>query len=180
MESSHPMVHTTRAGRSGIALSVLAALGLLVGCSEQKKSEDGADEVLKPGSYTSAPSEARATGAVGASKTRIGPVAVDAEGYTLYVFRKDTTKSANSQCTADCAKTWPPALAPTGMPVAFPGIDANKLGVVTRKGGDKQITLNGHPLYRFSGDKKPGDLKGHGRDGAWYAASPTGAKSNDR
>ena len=43
--------------------------------------------------------------------------------------------------------------------------------------GKAQVTYNGHPLYRFSGDQKPGDTNGQGVSafgGLWYAVSPTG------
>jgi predicted lipoprotein with Yx(FWY)xxD motif len=41
------------------------------------------------------------------------------------------------------------------------------------------VTYNGHPLYRFVQDKKPGDTKGQGVDafGArWYAVTAAGKR----
>ena len=46
-----------------------------------------------------------------------------------------------------------------------------------RSDGAAQVVYNGHPLYLFSGDQKPGDTNGQGVTafgGAWYAVSPTG------
>jgi predicted lipoprotein with Yx(FWY)xxD motif len=37
-----------------------------------------------------------------------------------------------------------------------------------------QVTYNGMPLYRYSGDKNPLDTNGEGVNGAWYVISPTG------
>ena len=40
-----------------------------------------------------------------------------------------------------------------------------------------QVTYNGHPLYLYQGDQKPGDTTGQGSTGfgaAWWALSPAG------
>ena len=45
--------------------------------------------------------------------------------------------------------------------------------------GRSQLTYNGHPLYTFVNDKKPGDTNGEGISafgGSWFAVSPAGAK----
>jgi predicted lipoprotein with Yx(FWY)xxD motif len=41
------------------------------------------------------------------------------------------------------------------------------------------VTHNGHPLYRYVADTKPGDTKGQDLNqfgGGWYVLSPTGKK----
>jgi len=48
--------------------------------------------------------------------------------------------------------------------VRLPG----KLGMITRPGGVRQVTLNGYPLYTYSGDKAPGQATGNGIEGAWH------------
>jgi predicted lipoprotein with Yx(FWY)xxD motif len=50
---------------------------------------------------------------------------------------------------------WPPLLA-TGNPTAGTGLTASKIGTITRSGGNQQVTYNGHPLYLFIKDQKPG------------------------
>jgi predicted lipoprotein with Yx(FWY)xxD motif len=53
------------------------------------------------------------------------------------------------------------------------------LGTTKRSDGKTQVTYNGHPLYLFSGDTKPGDAGGQNVDafGAkWYVLSPAGNK----
>jgi predicted lipoprotein with Yx(FWY)xxD motif len=46
-----------------------------------------------------------------------------------------------------------------------------------RSDGAPQVTYNGHPLYLYEGDQKPGDTDGQGLTafGArWYALTPAG------
>jgi hypothetical protein len=43
--------------------------------------------------------------------------------------------------------------------------------------GKPQVTYNGHPLYLYSADQKPGDTNGQGLNafgGAWFALSAGG------
>jgi len=103
--------------------------------------------------------------------TDLGEVLVDAEGRTLYAFTPDT--STSSTCTGGCAQTWPPATT-RGNPSAGSGVSAG-LAVITRADGRKQVVANGHPLYRFSGDTKSGDVTGQGSGGSWYAVSAEGS-----
>ncbi|MGQ0838879.1 hypothetical protein [Actinokineospora sp.] len=106
----------------------------------------------------------------------LGTIVTDAKGYTLYRFDKDRAKPSKSTCDGDCAKAWPPALAGTGQ-VSLTGIDRTLVGTVTRADGAQQLTLNGWPLYRFAKDKAPGDAKGQGVGGTWFAATPEGKKA---
>jgi predicted lipoprotein with Yx(FWY)xxD motif len=79
-------------------------------------------------------------------------------------------------CSGACATAWPPLQA-TGNPTAGKGLTASKLGTITRSNGTRQVTYNGHPLYLFIKDKKPGDVTGQGVsafDAAWFALFPSG------
>jgi len=40
--------------------------------------------------------------------------------------------------------------------------------VITRPGGVRQVTINGYPVYRYAGDKAPGQDTGNGIEGAWH------------
>ena len=40
--------------------------------------------------------------------------------------------------------------------------------------GVQQATVDGRPLYYFSGDGMPGDVNGHGVGGVWFAVRPNG------
>jgi predicted lipoprotein with Yx(FWY)xxD motif len=107
-------------------------------------------------------------------RTGLGKILVDSRGRTLYLFKKDT--GGRSKCSGSCAVAWPPLLA-TGRPVAGTGVKGSKLGTTRRSDGKKQVVYNRHPLYRFVGDKTPGDTNGQGLSafGArWFALTPSG------
>ena len=86
----------------------------------------------------------------------------DADGKTLYRFDKDLSQPPTSNCDAECAAAWPPALAGAGTPM-LKGIQDTQVGTLTRKDGSKQLTLNGWPLYEFAGDKDSGPGERPGR-----------------
>ena len=108
-------------------------------------------------------------------KGKLGTFIVDARGMTLYLFQKD--KNGKSSCAGACAKVWAPYLT-SGKPTAGHGVSAAKIGTARRKSG-LQVTYNGHPLYHYDDDKKPGQTKGQGSKafGAeWYVVGANGNK----
>jgi predicted lipoprotein with Yx(FWY)xxD motif len=119
-----------------------------------------------------------ASATIGVAKTSLGSTLVNSTGRTLYLFKADVgTKSA---CTGACATAWPPLLA-TGKPTAGTGLTASKLGTITRSDGSQQVTYNGHPLYLFIKDTKPGQTNGQGVTGfgaAWFALTPPGNQAS--
>jgi predicted lipoprotein with Yx(FWY)xxD motif len=103
-----------------------------------------------------------------------GSALVTGDGKPLYVFSLDT--GGTSACTGDCTSEWPP-LASQGSPAAGEGVDATKLGTITRDDGTMQVTYNGHPLYTFADDTGSGDAGGQGMEdngGTWHLISPEG------
>ena len=95
----------------------------------------------------------------------------DAKGLTLYWFAPDT--STKSACYGSCAAYWPPV---TGTPSAGPGV-TGQLGTITRTGGAKQATYDGHPLYTYIGDSAPGTASGNNLNlngGLWHDVPITG------
>jgi predicted lipoprotein with Yx(FWY)xxD motif len=103
-----------------------------------------------------------------------GSVLVNGDGMPLYVFSLDTGDT--SACTGDCATEWMP-VASQGTPAAGDGVDATKLGTITRDDGSMQVTYNGHPLYTFASDTGSGDAAGQGMEdngGTWNLISATG------
>jgi predicted lipoprotein with Yx(FWY)xxD motif len=109
-----------------------------------------------------------------ANEGKLGKVLVDSSGNTLYLFEKDT--AGKSACSGACAVNWPPLRA-AGKPVAGEGADAAAIGTITRSDGNAQVTYNGHPLYRYTGDARPGDTAGQGVNafGAeWYVVGKSG------
>jgi len=111
---------------------------------------------------------------VAIAKSRLGHILVDSKGITLYDFVKDN--GTTSVCYGACAALWPP-LTTSGKPVAGQGVRASLLGTTKRNDGKLEVTYNGHPLYYFVTDKKPGQTTGQGVDqfGApWWVLSPAG------
>lgn len=101
------------------------------------------------------------------------PFLVDQQGRTLYLFTMDVQNSGSSTCTADCLVQWQPVIV-TGIPQAGTGVDAAKLGTITREDGNLQATYNGWPLYTYTGDMAPGDTSGQGMGSAWFLVSGAG------
>lgn len=103
---------------------------------------------------------------VGSSKV-IGNYLTDSKGMTLYVSNKDT--NLESKCDSVCTQRWPifeydnQDLEKSSDPYA------KKLNII--KANNKkylQYAYGAKPLYRFSGDTKPGDLNGIGANsGEW-------------
>ena len=65
----------------------------------------------------------------------------------------------------------------SSTPTAGTGLTASRLGTITRSGRDRRVSYNGHPVYLYVGDKKPGDVNGQGVTtfgAAWYVVSLTG------
>jgi predicted lipoprotein with Yx(FWY)xxD motif len=109
-----------------------------------------------------------------ASDSKLGKILVDTQGRTLYLFQKDA--GTNSACAGACAVAWPPLRA-ARTPVVGAGLTASKLGTTARTDGKPELTYNGHPLYRYAADEKPGDTNGQGATafgGGWFALSPAG------
>ena len=102
-----------------------------------------------------------------------GSLLVSAAGMTLYHYTPD--KHGAIKCTAACAQIWPPLTVKAGVkPTAGPGVSAAKLSTVKRPDGKIQVTYAGFPLYRFSGDTKPGQVKGQGYMKIWFAVTSKG------
>ena len=111
---------------------------------------------------------------VAIARSRLGHILVDSKGITLYDFVKDN--GTTSVCYGACAALWPP-LTTSGKPVAGQGVRASLLGTTKRKDGKLEVTYNGHPLYYFVTDRKPGQTTGQGLNqfGApWWVISPAG------
>jgi predicted lipoprotein with Yx(FWY)xxD motif len=110
------------------------------------------------------------------SEGGLGKILVDGKGDTLYLFAKDT--GTKSTCTGACAEQWPP-LRVSGKPVAGTGLSAAEVGTTSRTDGQPQVTYNGHPLYLFAGDQKPGDANGQGINAfgaSWFVVNAAGSQ----
>jgi len=87
----------------------------------------------------------------------------NADGLSLYTYEKDTEKG-KSACYDECAKTFPPMLAPKGAKAT------GDWTIVSRTDGGKQWAFQGKPLYTYVKDDKVGEAKGEGADKAFRNA----------
>jgi predicted lipoprotein with Yx(FWY)xxD motif len=172
-------VHIRALAATGVAALALAACG-----SSSKPSSSSASPTTTVASTNSPTTGAAPTTAVSANptvklaSTKLGMVLVDDKGRTLYRFDNDTTPGKSTCGPGVCASTWP-ALIVTGTPTAGPGIKASNLSTFKRDDGTMQLQIEGHPLYMFAGDTKPGDTNGQGILGKWYAVTADGDKAGD-
>jgi predicted lipoprotein with Yx(FWY)xxD motif len=107
--------------------------------------------------------------------SRYGPVLFDGKGRSIYLFTKE--KGSRSRCYGDCAAAWPPVLT-RARPRAGKGVDASKLGRTRRRGGRRQVTYGGHPLYYYVADTAPGEITCQDVfefGGTWYLVGPDGS-----
>jgi predicted lipoprotein with Yx(FWY)xxD motif len=115
---------------------------------------------------------AGAGSAISLAQTPAGKALVDANGRTLYLFVGDTPNVSRLSTAGQAV--WPPFTAAT-LPAATGGASAAHVGTIP---ASKQITYNGHPLYYYVGDQRPGQTNGQGLNefGArWYVLSASGA-----
>jgi predicted lipoprotein with Yx(FWY)xxD motif len=163
------------------AAVAVAVAALAAGCGgSSETSASGSSTGTSSGGYASGgnssagTTQAAAGATVAVADSSLGPILVDGQGRTLYLFEKDTGTA--STCTAACASFWPPDET-SGAPTPGSGAVAADLGTSKRSDGTLQVTYNGHPLYTYEGDSKAGETNGEGIDefGAeWYAVSPAG------
>jgi predicted lipoprotein with Yx(FWY)xxD motif len=107
------------------------------------------------------------------TNSKYGSLLATASGMTLYHMTSE--KPGSIKCTGGCAQFWPPLLVSgNGKPTAGSGVTASKLGTIKRPDGHVQVTYNGMALYRYSLDKKPGDVRGQGVEGIWFAVTAAG------
>jgi predicted lipoprotein with Yx(FWY)xxD motif len=166
----------TRSARISLLITIAASAPAALAVTACGGS--GADVTTSSGGPVTvmAPKTASGTPAtVGlANSGGLGRILVDSQGRTLYLFQKDV--GATSACSGECAAAWPP-LRTTGQPSAGTSLAAAKLGTTPRSDGKPQVTYNGHPLYLYAADRKPGDTNGQGINAfgaAWFALSAAG------
>ena len=159
--------------RIGIAVAA-AAIGLLTlaGCS----SGAGTSPYSTSSSTPSSSASPLAAGSLDlkTASTMLGTVVVDGTGLTVYVFDKDTANSGKSVCSGQCAPIWP-AVTTTSATPSVDGVTGT-VGTIPALAGGRQVTLDGLPLYTFSGDASAGDVKGQGFMGIWWVVGANGTK----
>ena len=102
----------------------------------------------------------------------LGEIVIDGDGMTVYMFDSDTQGSGTSTCEGECATNWSAVTSDSEEPIVE-GV-TGEVGTITGVDGSTQVTLNGWPLYYFSGDAAVGDANGQGMGGVWWVLSPAG------
>ena len=143
---------------SSIALAAVAAAGGITAASAASS----------PSASHSGAATVRTASVTVAGKTET--ILVNGRGLPLYFYKPDT--AAKSLVSGVLAQLWPPL---TSAAPAAAGL-SGKVTVLMDSHGD-QVTYNGHPLYTFTSDVKPGDITGQGNTtfgGPWWVVSPAG------
>jgi predicted lipoprotein with Yx(FWY)xxD motif len=154
-------VGTTRAG---LLLAAALTLGLIAAFYAAR------------GSASPAASNATRLVVKSAKNETLGKtILVTRKGMTLYSLSAET--HGRFICTTRyCLSLWTPLVVPRGTKPT----GARLLATIRRPDdGRTQVTYRGLPLYTFTEDRKPGDLKGNGfKDvGTWRPATPSPTKS---
>jgi predicted lipoprotein with Yx(FWY)xxD motif len=149
------------------AVAPVAAALAIAGCG----GSAGGSGYSKAGASKTA---ASSTPTVALAASKFGSILVGAKGRTLYDFAADKTMA--STCYGACASLWPP-LTVSGAPKAGQGVRGSLLGTTKRTDGNTEVTYDGHPLYYYAGDTKPGETTGQdiNQFGAlWYVLTANG------
>jgi predicted lipoprotein with Yx(FWY)xxD motif len=88
------------------------------------------------------------------------------QGFAIYYYQDDT--AFMSTCTGQCAKDWPPVLAPQGMMTVTSSVTLPKQLSVHQTANGAQVFYDGHALYTYAQDKQAGRATGRGEDMKWY------------
>ena len=107
-----------------------------------------------------------------ADNDTLGKFLTGEDGKTLYLFTPDTTTASN--CTGDCAATWPPFTLDSGETVKGGDGVTGTFATIARQDGSMQVTYAGHPLYYYGGDTSAGDVNGQGLFNKWYVVGADG------
>jgi predicted lipoprotein with Yx(FWY)xxD motif len=141
------------------------------GCGDDDYAADRA--TTREAAAPAAPKTKRTT-TVKVRKTRYGRILVDGRGRALYLFTRE--RGSTSRCYSACAKAWPVFHA-RGRVRAGAGADSGLLGTTRRRGGGRQVTYAGHPLYYYVTDRSPGQVTCQNvteYGGTWLVVAPSG------
>ncbi|MFD0007526.1 hypothetical protein ACFVJ4_34655 [Streptomyces sp. NPDC127178] len=165
------------AAREGAA-AAQGSLSFTSGSAKQNNAAPGTgDWANGPGKPASRPVAKKWVQLSASQAGDLNPVVVNGAGFTLYRFDKDTANPSKSNCSGECATTWPPVLVAPGGKIFIDGVNKSDVGVVKRDDGNLQVTVGGWPVYRFSKDLRPGDTNGQGVGGTWFGVTPDGRKA---
>jgi predicted lipoprotein with Yx(FWY)xxD motif len=169
--------------RAKVLVGVVAVAALALAACGDDSDDDAAPAATVAATPTSAATATTAssgtdaqgypTGAAAATVSvvddpELGEILVGPDGRTLYLFTADS--GTTTACTGGCADAWPALSA--ASPTAGDGVDESKLEVVDGQVPD-HVVYNGHLLYYYAKDTKPGDTLGTAIP-KWFVLDPAG------
>jgi predicted lipoprotein with Yx(FWY)xxD motif len=166
--------------RTPVAIRLGAALGVALLAAACSSGSSSSTTTTTPATSATGTPAAAASGTGSATvistmSSSGGKFLTNGSGRAVYLWVKDPKNE--SMCTGGCAGAWPPVTT-TGTVTASGGVQSSDLGTITRSGGTKQVTYDGHPLYYFSGDTSSGQINGQGSTGFgayWWLVAPSGS-----
>jgi predicted lipoprotein with Yx(FWY)xxD motif len=169
-----------RVGSLCIAATTLAAALALAGCgggNDTTRTVSGNETNEKPSSTVVEQEPPQVEGSAVSTGTpgKVGSVAVNQVGFTLYATSKDKPNSGKTSCYGKCEKTWVPYLT-QGKPRVMVNAHESELGTLKRKDGTTQITYGGWPVYTYKPDPAAatGGVGRHSFGGVWYPINRNG------
>jgi predicted lipoprotein with Yx(FWY)xxD motif len=106
---------------------------------------------------------------IGTAQSDYGEVLTDTDGLTLYIFTDDGT--GDPTCLDACTDIWPAVIAENIETRGELDIEVN---LVDGDAAERQVTVNGRPVYTYSGDSEPGMATGQGLGGKWWVLDVDG------
>ena len=153
------------------AIMVTVMVLLVSACAEEATQGTGSTD-----GGSSAPSSVGSTAgpvSIAVDDSDIGPVLVDGDGMSLYVYLLDDATSIS--CLDGCRDTWTPVLIEGKL--TLDGVERSLFGRRALDDGTQQLTVDDQPVYRFTGDAEPGDQNGQGVDTLWFMVKPSGLRN---
>ena len=158
---------------------VIAALLAVAGCGDDETPATTApqpsqDVATQDTAVAEASPERKGT-RVTVRESDFGTMLFDSKRQAIYIFEND--RRNRTVCYDECAEAWPPVLT-DGEPIAGKGVDAGLLGTIERRGGKRQLTYAGQPLYYYA-HERPGEVRCHNVDlngGLWWVVGPDGKR----
>src|SRR5438876_2018347 len=148
-----------------VALGAAAVIALAA-CGGSSSSSSSKSTTTKKSTGTAA---AAGTAVVKTAKSAtLGTIVVDSTGKTVYTL---TNGSQQVACSGACLQVWPAVSLPAGT------TKATGTGVKNVAAKGTQVTINGAPVYTFSGDTAAGSTNGEGITsfgGTWHVVKAGG------
>jgi predicted lipoprotein with Yx(FWY)xxD motif len=156
-------------------LTLSVSLLALAGCGSSSSSTSSSASTPTT-TTTSTPATAATAQISVKTVSGVGPVLVNAQGHTLYIFEPD--KQTKVTCVGACASLWPPVKLSSGQKSAAVGeAKSSLLASDPDPEGGQVVTYDGWPRYTYAADAAAGTANGeavNANGGLWYVISPTG------